>query len=115
MCVWISVYQCVRVGVYVSKCMSMCTCECRVCEYVCIGVCVIMFLNVFTIACVNVLCIQTTFNGRVIMTQPTMAIFRWLLHDYIKVRSVSSDIDDVSAHCSGALAQVGCRTCVSGA
>ncbi|KAI9206499.1 beta-lactamase-like protein [Polychytrium aggregatum] len=34
---------------------------------------------------------KTTFKGRVFMTHPTRAIFRWLLADYVKVSQVSED------------------------
>ncbi|KAG0259233.1 Cleavage and polyadenylation specificity factor subunit 3 [Actinomortierella ambigua] len=33
----------------------------------------------------------TTFKGRVFMTHPTKAIFKWLLSDYVKVSNVSSN------------------------
>lgn len=37
---------------------------------------------------------QTNFRGRVFMTHPTKAIYRWLLSDFVKVTSLSGGGDD---------------------
>ena len=34
---------------------------------------------------------KTGFKGRVFMTHPTKAIYKWLLADYVKISSISSD------------------------
>ncbi|KAI9014700.1 beta-lactamase-like protein [Gaertneriomyces semiglobifer] len=34
---------------------------------------------------------KTTFNGRVFMTHPTKAIYKWLLSDYVKISNLSSE------------------------
>lgn len=34
---------------------------------------------------------KTNFKGRVFMTHPTRAIYKWLLSDYVKISSISSD------------------------
>ncbi|XP_046860569.1 cleavage and polyadenylation specificity factor subunit 3-like [Xenia sp. Carnegie-2017] len=34
---------------------------------------------------------KTTFNGRVFMTHPTKAIYRWLLSDFVKVSNMTAD------------------------
>ena len=34
---------------------------------------------------------KTSFKGRVFMTHPTRAIYKWLLSDYVKISSISSD------------------------
>jgi cleavage and polyadenylation specificity factor subunit 3 len=31
------------------------------------------------------LCQQTNFKGRIVMTHPTKAVFKWILEDYVKV------------------------------
>ncbi|KAH9386244.1 cleavage and polyadenylation specificity factor subunit 3 [Nematocida major] len=36
---------------------------------------------------------RSSFKGKVFMTHPTRAIFRWLLNDYVRVSNVSSDND----------------------
>jgi cleavage and polyadenylation specificity factor subunit 3 len=43
-----------------------------------------MFLN-----CVFVICTQTNFKGRVFMTHPTKAVYKWMLADFVKVRCAS--------------------------
>ncbi|SCU85619.1 LANO_0C04808g1_1 [Lachancea nothofagi CBS 11611] len=37
---------------------------------------------------------RTNFNGRVFMTHPTKAIYRWLLSDFVKVTSIGSGFSD---------------------
>lgn len=37
---------------------------------------------------------KTTFKGRVYMTHPTKAIYKWLLADYVKVTSVAGNAND---------------------
>jgi cleavage and polyadenylation specificity factor subunit 3 len=34
---------------------------------------------------------KTTFKGRVFMTHPTRAIYKWLLSDYVKISSLSPE------------------------
>jgi cleavage and polyadenylation specificity factor subunit 3 len=34
---------------------------------------------------------KTNFKGRVFMTHPTRAIYKWLLSDYVKISSISND------------------------
>ncbi|CAB4038168.1 Hypothetical predicted protein, partial [Paramuricea clavata] len=34
---------------------------------------------------------KTTFKGRVFMTHPTKAIYRWLLSDFVKVSNMTAD------------------------
>jgi cleavage and polyadenylation specificity factor subunit 3 len=38
---------------------------------------------------------RTTFKGKVFMTHPTKAIYKWLLLDYVKVSNVGNDDEDV--------------------
>ncbi|KAI9223147.1 beta-lactamase-like protein [Blastocladiella britannica] len=41
---------------------------------------------------------KTTFKGRVFMTHPTKAIFRWMLSDYVRVSSSSADDTPYDEH-----------------